>query len=70
MPERDLFVVVAVDSMVRPNLRAYGPLPEADAVALATEMNSEQGSTGPGTFHAIPLSSPGALVRDPTTPEG
>ncbi len=69
MPERDLFVVVAVDSMTRPNIRAYGPLPEADAVALATEMNSERGSTGPGTFHAIRLSSPGALVRDLATPE-
>lgn len=69
MPERDLFVVVVIDSMVRPNIRAYGPLAEADAVALAAEMNSEHGSTGPGTFHAIPLSSPGALVRDLATPE-
>ena len=69
MPERDLFVVVAVDSMTRPNVRAYGPLSEADAIALATEMNSEHGSTGPGTFHAIKLASPAALVRDLAAPE-
>lgn len=59
-----MFVVVVIDSMVRPNVRAYGPLGETEAHDLAAELNSDAGRMGPGTVAAIPVLSPAALVRE------
>lgn len=62
--DSDLFVVVVIDSMVRPNVRAYGPLRDVEAHALAAELNSAAGNTGPGTAAAVPVLSREALVRE------
>lgn len=60
----DLFIVVVMDGMVRTNVRAYGPVSEAEARDLAAELNSEEGDTGPGTVAAVQLLPVSALVRE------
>lgn len=60
----DLYIVVVMDSMVRTNVRAYGPLSEEEARDLASELNSGAGDTGPGTVAAVQLLPVSALVRE------